>query len=264
MKKVSILMMTYNNVDNFKRTFQSIIMQDYPNIEIVISDNESSDGTVQMIEQFAVNNTFDIKWVSEKDGGLYNALNKDLKMATGDYILVFNDEFIDKSAISKLVNAIENENCDGAHADLIYADEENVKRYWHMKNGSLKNGWMPGHPTLMLKKAVYEKYGFYNEKFKIAADYEFMIRILKDGSLRLAYVPDILVRMYYGGTSTNGVGSYVDSLKEGHQALVQNGVKGALLADILRLARVIVQFLRKGQATSIWKTYQSKRLESSI
>ena len=110
---------------------------------------------------------------------------------------------------------------------------------------SLYSGWMPGHPTLFLKREIYEKYGLYNPEYRIAADYEFMIRFLKDKENQLAYLPQVIIRMYYGGTSTGSTGSYLLSLKEGHRALKDNGIKGAFVIDILRTCRVLLQFLVK-------------------
>ena len=108
---------------------------------------------------------------------------------------------------------------------------------------SLYLGWMPGHPTLFLKREIYKKYGLYNPDYRIAADYEFMIRFLKDKSNRLAYLPKTIIRMYYGGTSTSSISSYLLSLKEGHRALKDNGIKGAFAIDIIRTCRVLMQFL---------------------
>ena len=110
---------------------------------------------------------------------------------------------------------------------------------------SLRLGWLPGHPTLFLKREIYEKYGLYNTDYRIAADYEFMIRFLKEKENRLAYLPETIIRMYYGGTSTSNTGSYMLSLKEGHRALKENGIRGAAIADGLRTGRVLWQFVRR-------------------
>lgn len=258
-KKVSLLLMTYNNVVNLKKTLESIERQDYPNIEIVISDSLSTDGTVELIKEMSAKSKYEFNWISEKDDGLYYALNKDIKRATGEYLLVANDEFIDKNAITKLVDAIERENSDGAHADLIYANDQIVKRYWRMNKGTIRTGWLPGHPTLMLKKEVYEEYGDYNCQYKSASDYEFMIRILKNGKIKLSYVPEILVRMYYGGTSTGGVKNYWRSIQEGHEALINNNMRWAGVIDILRTIRVLKQFIFKKDANEKWKVIKKTR-----
>lgn len=251
-------MMTFNSADNLKKTLKSVEMQDYPNIEVVISDAASKDSTVDVIKEYEKTTRYEINWVSEPDKGLYNGLNKSVSRATGDYLLVCNDQLVSDKAVSKLVKALEDGNNDGSHCDLIYADDSEVKRYWHMGNGKLSLGWMPGHPTLLLKKEVYEKYGMYREDTKIAADYDFMIRILKDKKVKLGYVPEILVRMYYGGTSTDSAGSYMDSFKEGVDAMKNNGVKGAFLANCFRTLRVVGQFIFKKSAVKMWAEYEGK------
>ena len=118
-------------------------------------------------------------------------------------------------------------------------------RYWKQGQGSIKKGWMPGHPTLYLKKQVYDTYGLYKTDYRISADYEYMIRILKDEKVKLSYIPRVLIYMCHGGTSTNSLGSYLDGLKEGHRALKENNVKHAFFIDMVRTLRVLLQFVRK-------------------
>lgn len=249
-KKVSLILTTYNCRENLIRTLDSIARQDYPDLEIVIVDGGSTDGTVDVIKEFAAGhsrrNTLQVKWISEKDNGIYDAMNKGYRRSEGDIVAFFNDFFLMDNAVSLMVNAIEDGDYDGAHADLIYATDEKVKRYWKMGRGKIENGWMPGHPTLYLKREVYEKYGIYNPDYKCSADYEFMIRILRDHTVRLAYVPKTILRMYYGGTSTQGAGSYFLSLKEAHRALKENRVPFAFKIDILRTCRVFAQFAGAG------------------
>ncbi len=245
--KVSLILTSYNCRENIGRTLQSIEAQDYPAIEIVIVDGLSTDGTIDIIKQFERSTKHECRGVSEKDKGIYDAMNKGLSLSTGEIVAFFNDLFLRADAVSLMVQAIVDGNCDGAHADLIYATEDKVKRYWKMGNGKIQKGWMPGHPTLYLKREVYDKYGCYDINYKCSADYEFMVRMLKDEKLRLAYVPVTLVRMYYGGTSTGSAGSYLVSLQEGHKALKTNGIKLAWWIDLRRTFKVFGQFLRAGK-----------------
>ena len=121
--------------------------------------------------------------------------------------------------------------------------EEKIIRKWRQGQGNIRTGWMPGHPTLYLKREVYETYGLYKTDYRIAADYEYMIRILKDGKVKLSYIPEVLIKMSHGGTSTNGLGAYLEGLREGHRALKENGIKFAFVTDILRIFRTLLQFL---------------------
>lgn len=249
MVKVSLLVTTYNARNNLSITLESIESQDYGNIEVVIVDGQSQDGTPGLIRKFAdahqdKADSISVRWISEPDQGLYDAMNKAYKLSTGDIIAVCNDRLCVPDAIMKLVDAIENagEDCVGAHADLVYMEGERVVRTWHMGEGRLKDGWMPGHPTLFLKREIYEKYGSYDLRYRCAADYEFMVRFLKDENNRLAYVPEVLVSMFYGGTSNAGLSNYLVSFREGYQALHRNGVKFPFWITVKRTLRVLRQF----------------------
>lgn len=244
MKKVSLILTTYNCKENLLKTFKSIEEQDYPNIEICISDSCSTDGTLDVIEAYANVSKHSVVYKSEKDSGIYDGINRSIQMSSGDYLEIMNDEYTCTDAISKLVRAIEEAgDVVGSHADLVYKEGDEVRRYWKMGNGSIYSGWMPGHPSLMLKREVYDKYGLYNMDYICSADYEFMVRFLKDGN-KVAYVPETLISMYYGGTSTSTASSYMTSVKEALRALKENGVKRRLWITGLRTLRVLGQFFK--------------------
>lgn len=247
MNMVSLILTTYNSEEHLEQTLESIEKQDYPFIEILIKDGGSIDGTLHIIDVYSKISKYVVKWRTGADNGIYDAMNQGYQMATGNIIAFFNDLFQKPTAVSEMVQVIEaNPECVGAHADLVYAEREKVVRYWKMgPQKSIYLGWMPGHPTLFLKREIYKKYGLYNPNYRIAADYEFMIRFLKDQSNHLAYLPEVIIRMFYGGTSTGSKGSYFLSLKEGHKALKENGIKGAFVIDILRTCRVLLQFFVK-------------------
>lgn len=242
--KVSLILTTYNCKENLLRTLQSIEQQDYADIEVVIKDGGSKDGTEDIIRDFAWKHS-DVIWKSEPDKGIYDAMNQGYAMSCGDIIAFFNDLFVGNDAVSKYVRAIEQggTGCIGAHSDLIYATDTKVVRYWKMGQGKISQGWMPGHPTLYLKREVYEKYGVYDTAYRCSADFEFMVRILKDDHEKLAYIPEVLIRMFYGGTSTGSAGSYWVSIREAHDALKKNKVSMAWGIIILRTIRVLKQFI---------------------
>ena len=243
MKKVSIITTTYNDSENLKKTIAQVEAQDYENIEYIIVDGASKDDTLEVIREAKERFGDRLLWISEKDSGIYDAINKGLKMATGDYIGLCFDRFACKDAVSKMVAVMEAEGTDGVHADLNYVDGEKIIRKWRQGQGNIRTGWMPGHPTLYLKREVYETYGLYKTDYRIAADYEYMIRILKDGKVKLSYIPEVLIKMSHGGTSTNSLGAYLEGLREGHRALKENGIKFAFVTDILRIFRTLLQFL---------------------
>ena len=243
MKKVSIITTTYNDSANLRKTIQQVEAQDYENIEYIIVDGASKDDTLQVIAEAKERFGDRLVWISEKDSGIYDAINKGLRLATGDFIGLCFDQFASPDVISKMVSIMEKEGTDGVHGDLDYVDGEKIVRKWRQGQGNIRTGWMPGHPTLYLKKEVYETYGFYKTDYRISADYEFMIRILKDNQVKLSYIPEVLIKMFHGGTSTNGLGAYLEGLKEGHRALKENGVKFAFVTDLLRILRVLRQFV---------------------
>lgn len=243
--KVTLILTCYNSKHNLISTLESISKQTYSNLEIIIVDGASTDGTIDIIKMFVADygDCYTIKWISESDNGIYDAMNKGYSLSTGDIIAFFNDKFLCSDAIELMVNAIETNKCDGAHADLIYATDVKIKRYWKMGQGKIRYGWMPGHPTLYLKREIYEKYGIYRPEYRCSADFEFMVRILKNGEVKLAYVPKTIISMYYGGTSTAGADSYWLSIKEAHKALVDNGVRCGWFIITLRTFRTLMQFI---------------------
>jgi glycosyltransferase len=243
--KVSVITTTYNDLDNLKRIIELVKKQDYKNIEHIIVDGSSKDGTVTFLQELEKESGGNLKWMSEKDNGIFDAINKGIKLATGDIIGCCFDEFTKPTVISQMVHIIEKEKTDGVHADLLYMEGEKVVRTWKQGQGNIRFGWMPGHPTLYLKREVYETYGLYKSYYRVSADYEYMIRILKNKKVTLSYIPEVLIKMSHGGTSTNGLKAYLYSLKEGHMALKENGIKFAWFTDLCRTIKVLLQFVKK-------------------
>lgn len=241
--KVSIITTTYNDARNLRETVRQVAKQDYPDIEYIIVDGASTDETPEVLKEAGERFGNRLRIVSEPDKGIYSAVNKGIRLATGDLIGCFFDRYADTHVISRMVETIEREKTDGVHGDLYYMDGGKIVRKWHQGQGSLRFGWLPGHPTFYVKRSVYEKYGLYKEDYRVAADYEFMVRCLKDGSVKLSYIPKVLVHMSYGGTSSSGLSAYLTSLKEGHRALKENGVHFAWFTDVCRTLRVLFQFL---------------------
>lgn len=259
-------MTTHNSKATFLESFATVANQDYGNIEVVIVDGASTDGTVDLIRKAAKEYSgctggrtgFSVTWISEPDSGIYEAMNKGIRLSTGDIIGVMNDRLTEKNALSRMVSAIVSSGADGVHTDLVYSDHGRCVRYWHMGDGRWKNGryralrfgWMPAHPTLYLRRSVYERYGLYDTMLRSSADYEFMLKILsgKMGEpVRLAYIPEVLVDMYYGGTSSNGFHGYLQNTREAYQALVHEEIRPAMFVIICRAVRTLLQFHQAGK-----------------
>ncbi|MGL5260357.1 MAG: glycosyltransferase family 2 protein [Lachnospiraceae bacterium] len=244
MEKVSLILTTYNSEENLPKTLQSIEEQDYPNIEVVIKDGCSTDGTIELIKQYQKQSKHNVTYISEKDHGIYEAMNRGFELSSGEVVAFFNDTFTTKSAITKLMYALNSKGniYQGVHADLVYEENGNVIRKWKMGEGCIEQGWMPAHPTLFLRRSVYEEYGLYNTTYKISSDYEFILRILKDKKIGLAYLEEVLVSMFYGGTSNGSLKNYWISTVEGYRALKYNKVRYPLKITIFRIWRVLKQF----------------------
>lgn len=241
--KVSIITATYNDADHLERIIERVKRQDYAELEYIVVDGASTDRTPRVLSDAKEWFGERMKICSEPDEGIYDAINKGIRMAKGDVIGCCFDEFTKPYAVRRLVEAMERERADGVHADLDYCRDDKVVRKWRQGQGRLRFGWMPGHPTFYLRREVYERYGLYRTDYRISADYEMMVRCLKDGQVKLAYVPEVLIRMNYGGTSNNGLSAYLLSLKEGHRALRENQIRFAWFTDMCRTLRVLRQFL---------------------
>lgn len=249
-KKVSVITTTFQDLGHLKEVVDGIKKQDYDNIEYIIIDGGSKDGTVEFLkelqQEFAGYPGREMKWISEPDHGIYDAINKGIRMATGDIIGFMFDRFASEDVLKRMISVMEEEHSDGVHGDLEYVDEAGKSvRHWVMGNQkTIRDGWMPAHPTLYLRKEVYEKYGLYKTDYRIAADYEFMVRILQDESIKLSYIHDVLVYMFYGGTSSGGLRNYLHSFMESERALRENHVPHAFIICSKRTIRVLIQFVK--------------------
>ena len=241
--KVSVVTTTYNDIENLKRILAEVKKQTYPNIEHIIVDGGSTDGTVDLLKELEEKEPGRISWMSEKDNGIYDAINKGICMATGEIVGCCFDRYADEGVLMRMVEIMEKEGTDGVHGDLCYMDGDRIVRKWHQGQGVIRSGWMPGQPTLYLKKEVYDRFGLYRTDYRISGDYEFMVRILYRKEVTLSYLPEILIYMSHGGTSTNSLGAYVESMMEGHRALVENHVPFAWVTDLCRVVRVLSQFV---------------------
>ena len=245
MELVSLILTTFNCKDNLKITLESIESQDYPNLEVVIKDGGSSDGTVGIIKEYEKSSRFTVKWTSMSDESPYDAMNQGLSLSTGAVIFLFKGRFTGNDVVSRCIQKMEQEKTDGVHGDLVYAEDGVVKRYLKMGKGRIRNGWIPGHPTLFLRREIYEQYGNYDSTYKYSADFEFIVRILKDGKVKLSYIPKILVEMYCDGTDTQSTGAYGVTIRESYRALADNRVRFAWWAVFLRIIRMVPQFFLK-------------------
>lgn len=244
--KVSIITITYNSASTLKDTIESVINQSYPNIEYIIVDGKSTDSTLEIIESYKNKIS---KIVSEKDNGLYDALNKGISVATGDLVgIIHSDDFYTSNlVIEKIVQTIELNQADAAYADLYYVDKDdtnNIFRKWKSgayNHGMFLNGWMPPHPTFFVKRECYIKYGAFNLDLVSAADYELMLRFIHKHHIKLAYVPEFIIKMRVGGKSNISLKNRIRANQEDRKAWRINGLKPYFYTLYLKPLRKIIQ-----------------------
>lgn len=193
-------------------------------------DGASTDGTLQVLQRYRDRIAV---LVSERDSGIYDALNKGLAQATGDVIgFLHADDLLADSGVLTRIAAAFAAGADGVYGDLLYVNKQDpsqIVRYWRSRIFTPDlpaKGWMPAHPTLYLRRSVYGKLGRFDTGFRIAADYDFMLRVMRDQSLRLHYLPQVLVRMRVGGASNRSLGNLLRKSQEDWKALRKNGVGG--------------------------------------
>lgn len=244
--KISIITVCYNSESTIKDTLESVLKQTYMNYEYLIIDGKSKDNTIRIVREYEKKFDGKLKYISEKDNGLYDAMNKGIHLATGDILGIINSDDIlaHENVFQNVVNNIQN--VDGVYSNLLMLDEklEHSYRLFKPKKLSLKWGWAMPHPTLYLKKEVYENCGVFDLNYKVTSDYEFMLRILLSGCT-FKYVDDYFVFMRAGGASTNGLKGYIYNFKESYETLKLHHVKFPLLTNMKRtIDNVILQKLK--------------------
>ena len=252
--KVTIITTVLNNKTHIESCIDSVASQSYNDIEYIIVDGESSDGTVDTIHNVKCrieNEVKDFKFISEKDSGIYDAINKGIRSATGDVIglLHSDDVFADNSVIEKVADKFIEEKTDSVYGDLEYVSSNDINkgiRYW--KAGScdekkLRHGWMPPHPAFFVKRNVFDKAGLFNTEYKVAADYDMVLRLFWREMITTAYLPVIITKMRWGGASNKDISAIIQKSREDYKALKINGVPNPIVTLFLKNVRKLGQFI---------------------
>lgn len=245
MLKISIITVCYNSVTTIERTIQSVLSQTYPNIEYIIVDGGSTDGTLNSINKYKDRIH---KIISEKDKGIYDAMNKGLGVATGDVIGFLNsDDFYTNNESVKSISAAFNDSgIDGCYADLQYVNKKDqIIRHWKSGNYTRLKfyfGWMPPHPTFYARKSLFDKYGHFDIAYQIAADYELILRFVMKNRIQLKYLQQCVVTMAAGGVSNKGIKNIIKANCEVSKAWEKNGIKMGFLVPFLKPIQKIPQF----------------------
>ena len=231
-KTISLITVTFNSAATLNSTIQSVFFQSYPSIEYIIIDGASKDGTVDVIKEYEPKFNGRMRWISEPDKGLYDAMNKGISMATGDIVGIINsDDFYHRSdIITKVTEAFQENEIQAVYGDVRFVHPNNLDktvRYYSSKNFSsnrFRYGFMPAHPTFFTYRKYFEEFGYYKTDYKIAADYELLIRFLYTHKLKSRYLPLDFMKMRTGGASTASVKSNILLNKEIVRACKENGI----------------------------------------
>jgi len=228
--KISIISVVLNNKDFIEDCINSVLSQTYNNIEYIIIDGGSTDGTVDIIRKYGNKIA---RWVSEPDRGIYDAMNKGIRMATGDVVGLLNadDVYANDRVIEKVSESISNKSAESCYGDIVYVDALDagkVRRFWHSGPYHKKRffqGWMPPHPAFFVRRRAYEKYGFFNLALGTAADYELMLRFLVKHKITTYYIPEVLVKMRMGGQSNASLKKRLTANRMDRKAWAVNGMQ---------------------------------------
>ena len=247
--RFSIVTAVRNRAGTVAATMESVRAQTWRGVEHIVVDGASTDGTLSVLNRYRDSIA---QLVSEPDRGVYDALNKGIRRASGDVIgfLHSDDEYASPSALAQVAAAFEDPRVDAVYGDLVYVSKNNpdqVVRYWRAgaySRPKLALGWMPPHPTFYVRRELYEQLGGFDTRYRIAADYDHMLRLLWRGAVRPAYVPQVLVRMRTGGMSNRSLFTMLQKSCEDFAALRQNqlgGVKALLLKNMTKLPQFVLR-----------------------
>lgn len=241
--KISIITVCFNSEKTIEDTIKSVLNQTYDNFEYLIIDGLSKDNTLNIINKYT--NDSRIKLISEKDKGLYDAMNKGIKNASGDIIATINsdDVLYDNNVFQTVIDNYDN-NTDILYADILYCDDnldKTIRNYISGDNNS--DYWCPAHPSMYVRKEVFDELGLYNINYKISADYDFMVRCNKNKK-NFKYIHQYFVKMRYGGAS-NGLKGYLNNFKESYTVLKTNNVSLPFIKTVLRSLHTIKQLILK-------------------
>lgn len=251
--KISIITATYNSGKTVGDTLKSVLVQTYHDYELLVVDGASKDNTLEVVKKMEPLFEGRMRYISEPDKGIYDAMNKGIRMATGDVIGILNsdDFYTSDDALACIAWTLENEKVDAVYGDIHYVDDEDLKkcvRYYSSKpfrRWMMRLGFMPAHPSFYCRKEVYEKYGAFDaENYRVAADFENLLRLIFVNKIKTHYINKDFVTMRTGGASSSGLESHKSIMRDHLKALKKNGVYSNIFLLGLRYLYKIGEILK--------------------
>lgn len=248
---ISIITATYNSGQTLTDTLESVLRQSYTDIDYVIVDGGSKDNTLDIIRRYEPRFEGRMRWISEPDKGIYDAMNKGIRMAAGDVVGLLNsdDFYTSNDVLEHVARALSDPNVDAIYGDIHYVNDDDLThcvRYYSSRvfsRGLMRLGFMPAHPSFYCRRTIYEKYGLFDTSLRVAADFENLLRLIFVNRIRTKYIPEDFVTMRTGGASSSGMVSHKRILKEHMVAYKQNGVYSNLFLEGLRYLYKIGEIL---------------------
>jgi glycosyltransferase involved in cell wall biosynthesis len=244
--KISLITVTFNAADTIELCINSVINQQYPHLEYIIIDAQSTDGTLVIANKYK-KHIHHI--VSGPDNGIYDAMNKGIKHATGDIIGILNadDHFAGNDILKTINNIFEITGADAVYGNVDYIDRNGkVVRRWRSgvyEHGAFNRGWMPPHPSFYVKKQLFEKFGLYDLQYGSATDYELMLRFIHTHKIEVHYLNKVVVKMLIGGVSNKNIKNRINAWKNDYKAMRTNGLPFPYIAIVLKPLRKITQYI---------------------
>lgn len=240
--KISVITATWNSAGTLCDTMESVLSQTYPDIEHIIVDGGSTDETMRLVREYEPRYGGRLRYVSEPDKGIYDAMNKGIGMATGEVIGILNsdDFYTSPDTVETLAGELERNQVDAVYGDIHYVDDKDLDkcvRYYSsagFRRWKILLGFMPAHPSFYCRKEVYERFGLFSTSYKVAADFENLLRLIYVGKISVKYIPKDCVTMRTGGASTSGLASHRQILADHVRAYRENHVRSNALLDSLR------------------------------
>ena len=248
---ISIITATFNSAATVRDTIESVLRQTYKDIEYIIKDGGSKDDTLAICREYEPHFDGRMKIISCPDTGIYDAMNQGIEAATGDVVGILNsDDFYTSEDVLAIINtALEHDDCDAVYGDIHYVKSDHLERcvrYYSSRNFTrerMMQGYIPAHPSFYCRREVYQKYGLFDTSFRVAADFEQLLRLIYIEKIRIKYIEKDFVTMRMGGASTSGIKSHVRIMKDHLRAFKKNKIKNNVFRLSLRYFSKLTEFV---------------------